>query len=292
MKIKELFTKSRLKPHMTFSQKGNINRLFLSGNDILVCETRDLQDKEVFFFSLNYVTKEIYLKDFQLDEKWWISIDSLNNDTIYLHTFKRPDMPEPVGIKAVDIRRGSLKWDNMDLIFYFCSDENVYAYKQLFEKRIYYRLNASTGDVEEEYAGDSSAFSLSVLKERQEAGQFRNFRNTEVFSPQSALGGADVSEYLSYRFNKIDTLGDIEYIRFCDYLIYNFHISGGINIKNISETYYSNRLEIYNLETKSITYEDTLNDKVLAYVPDSFFMKGNVLFYIREKKELVIINLN
>jgi len=291
MGFKELFARNKLKPHLTYSQKGNINRLFLSGSNIVVCETRDMQVKEVYLFSLNYLTKEVYLRDYQLDEKWWISIENVNDDIIFLHTFKRPDMPEPLGIKAIDIKSGSLMWENKDLVFYFSTNDKVFAFKQLFEKRVFHRLNALTGEVEEEYRDSSFDLSLSLLKDEQERAQYRNYLNTDVFSLQSAVKDDEVNEYLSFRFNKIVTLGDVEFIRCGDILIYNFHISRGINLKNINETYYSNRLEIYDLNAKRITYQDTLNDKVLTYVPDSFFIKDDVLFYIREKKELMAINL-
>ena len=101
MGIKDIFVKNKLKPYISFSQKGNIWRLYFSNEDIIFCETRDMGSKETLFASINYKTKQIYLSDFQLSEKWWISVEAVTDNTVYFNRFKTPELLFTSVIKTV-----------------------------------------------------------------------------------------------------------------------------------------------------------------------------------------------
>lgn len=291
MGIKDIFTKNKLKPFLSFSQKGNIWRMHFSPSDILVCETRDLNSRETYFFSLNYKTKQVFLTNFQLDEKWWIAIESINDNTIFFNKFKTPELPEHLGIIAVDFKTGKIKWTNTELTFLFADSPDVYAYKEHFEREIYYKLNDDTGEIIETYEDEKIADSLLELKSFNEEKIFSGFIYPNIYIEGNYVEPA-AENYLMQKFKDVKYLGEIEYALSGDFMIYNFHADLGVNVKDINSRNLANHLEIYNFKTGKVIHDEVLNSEAVNYVPDSFFVKEGFLFYIKEKKELISIDLN
>lgn len=290
MGIKELFSKNKIKPYLTFSQKGNIWRMHFSPADILVCETRDLNAKETYFFSLNYKTKQVFLSNFQLDEKWWISIESVSDGFIYFNRFKTPELPEHLGITAVDAKSGKTMWKNEELTFLFADSSEVYAYKEVFEREIFYKLDSNNGNILETYEDEKIADSLLELKQFNEEKMFTGFIYPEIYIEGNIINPL-AEKYLMERFKDVKFMGEIEFIDYEGLIIYNFHADAGVNLKDITLPNLSNRLEIFDLGQGKFIHEEILNTDVVNYVPDSFFIRDGFLFYIKEKKELVMIEL-
>jgi len=291
MVFKNIFSKNKLKPYFSFNQKGNIWRMNFSAGDILVCETRDLDSKETYFFTLNYRTKQIYLSDFQLKEKWWVSIESCTDDLVFFNYFKTPELPEHIGITAIDIKTGNIKWINSELTFLFSDGLELYAYEEKFSREIFYKLDVLDGRILETYENEKIADSILELKQFNEEKMFSGFIYPEIY-----IQGNDVNKqaenYLLERFNDVKYFGEIEFIDLENLLIYNFHADAGINMNDITQPNLSNRIEIFNKKTGKLIHDEILNKDAVNYVPDSFFIKGGFLFYIKEKKELVLIDLN
>ena len=291
MGIKDIFTKNKLKPYISFSQKGNIWRIYFSNEDIIFCETRDLNSKEAFFASLNYKTKQIYLSNFQLNEKWWISVEGITYNSVYFNKFKTPELPEHLGIISADAKTGKIKWENKELTFLFAEANDVYAYKENFEREIFYKLNADNGSIKETYDDEKIADSLLELKKFSEERTFTGFLYPVIYIQGNDINPS-IENYLMERFKDIKYQGEIEYLDYGNLLIYNFHEDKGVNPKDLTVHKLTNRLEILDLGSNKIIHSEMLNTDSVNYVPDSFFMKDGFLFYIREKKELVSIDLS
>lgn len=291
MGIKDIFVKNKLKPYISFSQKGNIWRLYFSNEDIIFCETRDMGSKETLFASINYKTKQIYLSDFQLSEKWWISVEAVTDNTVYFNRFKTPELPEHMGIISADAKTGKIKWENKDLTFLFAEANDVYAYKEQFEREIFYKLNADNGSIEETYEDEKIAESLLELKKFNEERIFTGFLYPVIFVKGNELDPR-IENYLTEKIKQVNYQGEIEYMDYGNLLIYNFHEDRGINPKDLTVHNLTNKLEIFDFNANRIIHTETLNTDSVNYVPDSFFMKDGFLFYVKEKKELISIDLS
>jgi hypothetical protein len=115
--------------------------------------------------------------------------------------------------------------------------------------------------------------------------------NTSAFNSNDENIKNNYKELID-RLQTLKINGDVEYIEKGKYLIYNYHQNRGINLKDLSQSFLTNKLEILESINNNIIYEDILNAETSSYVPDSFFLKDNKLFYIKEKKELIVIDLN
>ncbi len=290
MSIKNIFSSNRLKPYYRFSQDGNIWRLFFNNSNIIAGETRDIKTKQAYIFSFDFVQKKQLVKNLQFKEKWWFAIDAVNDKYIFVSSFKNPEVPEHRGFEAIDIRSGNKIWDNDELEFFFADNEHVFAVKQLFESKIIYKLDTNDGSIIVEYKNEDELLSVIELKKVNGINTYRGLINTDIMDMDDVI--------LKSRFNEIieklkasNLTGAVEYINSNDYLVLNYHSSSGVNLKNLNENLLTNKMEIYDKENNLI-FEDILNQETSSYVPDSFFVKEGYLFHIKEKSELICINLN
>lgn len=292
MSIKSFFNKDKLKVFLNYCQNGNIWRMYFTDNDLLVCETRDLEKKEVYFFTINYKSNELFLRNYQTQEKWWVSIENVNCNIIFLNYFRKPDLPEHLGFTSIDIKTGAEKWTEPKLVFLFATDNEVYAYKQLFESKIYFKLDPKNGNIIEEYKDDSKILVLLREKSDREKIFYSDFIYPEIYETDSSTHGSSVDTYIKERIKSLKISGNLEMIKYHDYLIYNYHLDNGIDMKNLNLRNLSNILEIYDMTKDKMVYWDTLNNITANYVPDSFFIKDKILFYIKEKKNLITMKLD
>jgi hypothetical protein len=290
MGFKSIFSGNKLNPEFTFSQKGNIWRMYFNNSGITAGETRDLYSKQAYLYSINYKSKKVYLKEFQLTEKWWFSIEGITDNHIIISHFVKPDTPEPVGIHVLDILTGKEIWRNDELIFLFASNEFVFGYKQLFESKIFYKLNAGTGEIMEEFREDVQIINILGEKSDYEEKQYEDYSYPELFTPGDEENL--IKNYFSDDIKSLKLEGPLEYLQFNNFLIFNYHEKTGIDLKNIEKQILSNVLKIIDLRKNKNIFNVTLNKETSSYVPDSFFVKDGYLFFIREKKELTSINLN
>lgn len=276
--LKNILRQRVLSPFFTFSQKGNIWRMFFNQLGIVAGETRDIDSKNTYFFALDSVNGRELFREMQLEEKWWVSISGINSDTVFISGYKKPDMPEQLGITAVNQKDGSIRWTRNDLSFFYSNDQNVYAYKQFFESKKYLYVNAETGcDIGEVTPDDA----LSV-KNQTESLLYKDFVYPEMLNGHNKLSGI---------LGNMKYLGEVECIEFKNLLIFNIHEFKGVDIHDITRKNVTNRLFIRDSESNKIIFEETLNKNVSGYVPDSFFIRKDQLFYVKEKKELISIKL-
>jgi len=145
MNLRSLFHADRLKPEWTYTADGMLWRLFCAKGERIVGECRDQGRKTASFFCLDENTGLPLWKDLRLEEAWWVGIEAVLGDTLVLHSYAKPDMPQHRGIRAFDVASGTPRWRNDESTFWFCVDDRLYAYRDLFEKRVGYELDLNTG---------------------------------------------------------------------------------------------------------------------------------------------------
>ncbi len=146
----------KIKKKYSYTNNRQIWRLLPTSTGKLIIEDRDTQNKEVFFNCLEINSGKKIFANLQLEEKFWIGIETIFEDIIIFHKFAKPDMPGHSSIIAFDINSQKVIWQNEDLTFLFVHDQNIFVYKQRFEDRLYFSLNISSGEIIEEIGNDAS----------------------------------------------------------------------------------------------------------------------------------------
>ena len=270
-----------IKKQYSFTNNRIIWRLIPSESGYLVIEERDLNTREVFFNCLKTTDGKILFKNFQLDEKYWIGIESVHRNTIFFHKFRKPDMPGHIGIYAFDLLSKKLTWQNDDLIFLLAKDDKVFTYQATFEGRQYYLLDSLTGKIIKDLGSEFNE--IKKLREESIQNDFVNsFLFPKTFSPNEA--NSDIVAI----FNKLSAdrkiSGIINWLKLNDFLMFNYHE------ENNNGTF-NNYFKIFDSVKNKIVLNETLNSKSKKMIFESFFIIGDLLFLLVEKQRLVVYRI-
>jgi hypothetical protein len=266
----------KLKKNIKFKDGNQVFRILVSGNDKLVIETRDTESKEAFYHVMDLNTGKKVFRDFQLDEKFWVGIEKIVDDTILFHKYAKPDMPGHSGIIAVSINEKKILWQDDNAEFIAARNDRIYCSRKSFGFTEFIALNISTGE-ELEKLGRDEKIAERLKAEADSSEDYSDYIFPEKFNAESADKTVE-STILGYIKN-LDITGDIEYSVAGDLLITNFHyLSDNQAI--------TNRLIAFDNSTQKELLNIVLIQNAAMFVPDSFFIYKNSLILIKEKKEV------
>ncbi len=272
----------KIKKKYSFKSKRQIWRIIPTETDKIIIEEREPEKKQAYFNCLQKESGNKILKDFQLDEKFWVGIETIYKDVIFFHKYLKPDMPGHKGILAFDITDKKIKWENKDITFLFSLNDLIYSYVQKFEGRNYYALNYKTGEISEDLGTDS----LKVNELREQSIQKENSK--DYLFPNIFFEDSNKSEQIKSFFQKLKNettiSGRIEFIKINSLLIFCFH---GANSKDSMDIY----LKAVDLSVGNYILEEKLVKETKLFLSDSFFIKGNLLFVLFGKSKLNVYEL-
>ena len=272
----------KLKKLYKHDNKKQIWRILPTTNNKIVVEERDAKTKEVFFSCLDIESGKKIFKDFQLEEKNWIGIESIYKDVIFFHTYGKPDMPAHKSIIAFDILSQSILWQNDSYVFSFVYGEKVYCYQQRFESRVFFALDYLTGNVLEDFGNDAST--INKLKEESDAKFWeQNYLFPEYFNRNNSAE-MDYQKFLKDILTEKVIKGEISYLNYEGILLFNYHEVAKNNT-------YTNIFTVVDLIKNKILFEETLDKNLVNLMPESFFVKDNFLFLIVDKTKLFVYQI-
>ncbi len=272
----------KVKENYSLTNKRSIWRLIPSGNKLLI-EERDEKNKQVYFNCVEIESGKYLLKNYQLDEKFWAGVEAFEDDKIYFHHFIKPDMPGHIGIYVYDLTSNSFLWKRDDLVFLFLFENRVFAFYQKFESRAFFALDAVTGELVKEYGENPDE--INQLREKllqEEYEKFKNYLFPETYeakklTPECQLLVEQIRE------NEVIS-GGIDFVKFNDLLLLSYHTAA-------DEGKLNNNFRAIEIDTGKIIFEDVVNAGITSYIPDSFFLRNNLLFLIKNKTELMVFSI-
>jgi Domain of unknown function (DUF4905) len=285
MKISSLFQQNQLKPAWSYTTSGILWRLIFSQSNFILGEDRDTEKKEVSFFCLNASNGDVLWKNNSYGEPWWVGIEGVVHDKVFLHGFKKPDLPEHGKIIAVDLGTGKELWRNNNYAFLYATRDRVLGFRDLFERRLYYVLDAATGEFLEELKE-----APEDTYEKKELSQGRN----DFLFPESLQPGDAENPFLGRtvsRYCGSETLrGSVEYVRVKGKTVFNYHALQSRHEENNVEDL-QNKLCIVEESNGKLLFSDVINSSTPSPVPDSFFVDDATVFYVKEKHMLIALPL-
>jgi len=287
LKIFSLLRGPSLKPAWTFSPAGAIWRLVPSQTGELIIEAREQDTKRATFHALDATSGVAYWQDLMLDEPWWIGIEDVAKGTLLVHKFASPDMPQHLGIIALELRTGMRLWSNDELTYWFSSDDSVFAHRMMFDKRVASELDLHTGHVMKEIGED---FEFGLFQNREEAVQEnqKGLQFPEVLDFERS--DPIILRVAKKGLHSHQVQGAVEFARFENVVIVSFHTLSGE--KSEERTLLDNYLKIMDIENGGLLFSDIISHTVQSAVPDSFFVRNNMLYFIKNQKTLTAIRLS
>ncbi len=257
-------------------------RILPTTNNKIVLEERDAKTKEVFFSCLDIESGKKIFSELQLEEKNWIGIESIYNDLIYFHVYRKPDMPTHKSIIAFDIHSQKTLWQNENHVFAFVYNDKVFCYQQRFESRVFFALDYLTGTVVEDFEID-----VTVINQIREKADEEFWKQNYLF-PENFIRTKTVAEeyqkYLQQILLNNVVKGEVSYLKINDLLLFNYH--------EISKTNTLNNIFIaVDLSKNIVLLKETLDKNLVNLMPESFFVKDNFLFLIVDKTKLFVYQI-
>lgn len=279
------FQKKKLSPLWKFNPPGKIWKILFADSSLLLGEARNIDLKSASFFCIDSETGTPLWSDLRFAEAWWVGIDGVHCGVVFFHEFAKPDLPEHKSICAVDLRSGKILWTNTDASFFFAYSGFVYAERKMFEKRIALKLSLSTGELREEIDDPDALMSLRQLSVR-ESGKDDDVLYPELLAEDEKGSRRD---FLS-RHIDFDQWRSLESIETPTHVVASFHAVTNLNMSESPA--FTNQLLILEKSTAKKVFADTLNAYTKAIVPDSFFVRNETVYYVKEYSSLVAVKLN
>ncbi|GIK60101.1 MAG: DUF4905 domain-containing protein [Ignavibacteriota bacterium] len=272
----------KLKKKYRFDNKRQIWRIIPTNSGKLIIEERESEQKQVYFHCIELTSGKKILQDFQLDDKFWVGIESVKDDYIYFHKFAKPDMPKHKGIFAFDIKTKKIFWENSNLTFQFMFRDKMYAYVEEFGGKKFFALNLQDGTVEDEL-GDNPLL-INELRDQSIADNIpAGYLFPEVFSSDSLIEN-NTFDLISSLKTDFMISGQIEYLLKNGLLMMSFHT---VNEKGKL----NNIFKAVDLSGRKYILEEVLNKDTSLFFTDSFFVKDDFLFLLFGKTRLEVYNI-
>ncbi len=262
-----------------FDDGRNVWRILVTESDKIVLETRETDSKEVFYNCLDFHTGEIIFKEMQLDEKYWIGIETIKGDIIFFHKFASPDMPGHKQLIAYSINEQKTLWSSDEYVFLFYYKNKIYGYLDIFEGRKFYTVDPQTGELLEDLGTDAQT--INALRElAREEEDYSDYRFT-----YKLYESPEAENIVFQRVQPSEVSGEPEFIDYRGHLFFNYHrkLSDGKKLRN--------EFKIVDKATNENVFELTLNKEANHFAPDSFFIYKDKLITVIEKTELAVFDL-
>lgn len=286
MDLFSIFRPDQLGTDWAYNANGIVWRVHFASRGRIVGESRDRDKKVASFFCLDEQSGKPLWKDLRLEEPWWVGMEGVVSDVVLLHTYAKPDMPEHKGILAFDAESGAQRWRNGDMTFWFGSDDSVYAYRDFFQKRVGYEIDLHTGELRRTF--DESLAELHALRRQALEQQ----ASVEVILPEILDGSPEESSLLPI-VNKTtkgkEIAGNVEFIKEPGFLLFNYHVRERNSA--VGSPTYENHFFVYRFPQGARIFFDVIGLNLMAYAPDSFFIRRPRLYFIKDQRVLTAIRL-
>ncbi len=272
---------NKLHPAWEFATNGMLWRMLVSNEGHFVGEDRDGEQKTVSFFCLNGESGKILWRDVRLQEKWWVGIETIHNDVVFFHEYASPDMPGHKKIYAVEISTGKVLWFNGELEFLLAHEDCVYASKLEHERRLFFELDLHTGAVLRELDAQYITVLNDTVAPKSENVEFPQTYNFSVYE------NTQLRHQIEKAVSRSRDLQSIEYMEKDGKLVVSWYHNVGTTIE---QPILNHEIAVVD-ESLKVIYRDLINANMAMAVPDSFFGKGNFVYYIKNKKTLVALKI-
>jgi hypothetical protein len=264
-----------------YDNSRQIWRIIPAGNRVIV-EERSSQDKEVFFNCIDINSGEEIFSNIQLDEKFWIGIEAVEDDFIFFHKFPKPDMPNHKSVITFDINTASVLWQNDELTFLFYFNGKVVCFKQLFERRDYFLMDAYSGKLLSALGDDHEK--VSELREESIEDYYAEGYLFPIEFRREIIPETDWEKYLHNYAQKFVIKENIFFVTVNELLLFNYH-------EIVEDKNYNNIFIAVDLINGKILMKEILNKKISNLMPDSFFVRDNLLFLLFEKTKFGVYSI-
>ncbi|WP_158288501.1 DUF4905 domain-containing protein [Mucilaginibacter psychrotolerans] len=249
-----------LQPLFSHQFGGTIWRMEIDElTDILLLEIRNSDDKQVSFASLSLTTGQLYFEGFTTEERWLTGLEAVYDGVALLHYYKHEGSPEHKGIVAIGAQDATALWSNYSHAFDHLSTNGPIVYDTSLQPKKPMLADMITGRPMRSYQPADAPLPNSIAV------------------PANAPARDFVAGILP-----LEPYGNIVHsLDYNNYRIVSLH-----TLKNGAL-----QQHLYIMEDPGVVYTDLLNTNIQKLQPEAFVLHKNVLVYIKNKTEIIVLAL-
>lgn len=279
MSILRFFSRS-LPERWTYTPGDTIWKVLPTAKGILVGENRSEKDKVVTFFGIDLRSGTVLWSGLRLEEAWWVGIEMVRNDAVFLHAFARPDMPEHAGIHVLDLRTGAMRWARRDMTLRFVSGGRVFASPVRPDGDSIILLDAATGATVGTMVDDGEDFRTERSRSESES--------VPSYLLPDPLTEDDPRRRMFERVARKGTIaGDVDVLSVDGASIFSYHVRRDEGKDNVR---LQHTIAVVD-ERSRVVYNAVTHSAARMPVVDAFFVQDGTLCYVREESTLVAVSL-
>jgi hypothetical protein len=250
-------------------------RLVATDIQQFVGEERDTKTKRLSFFCVDRQTGHALWENKTYGEQWWMGIEAVYKDVLYLHRFATPDMPQHKGITTVDLVTGRELWTRQDLRFVDVRDSTLRGSTDSLEGTRLVTMHYRAG-----VPVPTNAIDEGAGKEE------RNGAGTDMLFPipRENLSGTIVQRHVHE-----DRVGPVEVLETDTMVIFNYHKPASPQQRDPLRL--DNILQVVEKQSGAVVYTDMVNKGVPGIVPEAFFVTQGMLYYVKDRTVLTAVRL-
>ena len=124
---------------------------------------------------------------------------------------------------------------------------------------------------------------INILRDEAE----RSVDYSSYAFPEKYFGASNDDEVdliISNEIKDIKITGELEFVNIDGLLLFNYHMAG-------KEKEFINIFKAFNLTKRKEILSDVLNKSANAFAPDSFFVYKNLVILLKEKREIILLEI-
>jgi len=275
MGLRDFLAGGKLRISWKYVTEGQVWRVMPDSTHYFVGEDRDIRQKTTSFFCLDALNGSVMWKDIRIDEQWWVGLEGIHRDVVYLHKFATPDMPGHKGVIALDLLNGNVLWRDDDAIFLRVVGDTIIAGRLQPTGLVTVEMHYKTGkDL------TASAKAENTATDDLEATQFPIPLELVDEDLRSRIVGMISPSSLSVEVFEKDQL-----------LIISHHEKEEKRGEE-GRVSFSNILRVMAMRNSKVLFEERLAVGAPSPVADTFFIRGEMLYYVKDRKIFTGVRLS
>ncbi|GAA3959813.1 hypothetical protein GCM10022210_04270 [Mucilaginibacter dorajii] len=224
-------------------------------------EIRDTASKQVSFTSIDLNNGRVHFKDLSMPERWLTGIEAAYDGVLLIHNYQSENGPVHKGLTAIDGITGRALWGNYTLAFDQLSVNGPVVYNAQVQPKRLMLTDIKTGATLRAYEPVIDTLLNNHIK-------------TAQLLPASFLGTIELPA---------KPYGNtVHYMEHNSYRIVSLH------------TFLAGQLEqhLYIFDNEgNIVHCDLLQAGIQKLQPEAFVVHKNKLIYLKNRSELIVLNL-
>jgi hypothetical protein len=249
----------------------------------MVGEQRDPARKEATFFCVNRESGQILWQGAVFVDPWWTGIEAVHRDMVFFHGFATPQMPQHLGITAVDLFTGKKLWERPDLRFAGAGGDRVLGAEGDPSGEHFCLVDRVTGRTEAPAGPREASAFTDESAQLEEQPRFPG--PAEAAAAEDPPSGALVQA----RLVGVHVAGRVGVLNFKKRLVFSYH--DHVNFPDEQKPLYDHVLLVADRAQGRIVFSAVLDTGIGSLVPEPFFVHLDTLYCIRERRTLLAVPL-